>query len=124
MRNICLKKTIDSPAKAKNIARHLVENLPSHDFVICSEDAVRLGLPVRPITEYDQLDQARALHRMYEDGGSEPIISFTSLADLLDTGEEEGGQKEASSNGHREGPEESTEASIKAISSEFGSISA
>lgn len=119
-----LENTIDPPEMARHIAHHLVRDFPSHDFVISIDDANKLRLPVRPITEYDLLDQVRATHRIYEDDG-EPLISFTSLADLLDTGEEgEGGQdEEPSTNGYCEDTEKSIEASVKGISSEFGSMS-
>lgn len=119
-----LEKTIDPPEMVRHIAHHSVRDFPSHDFVISIDDANKLRLPVRPITEYDLLDQVRATHRIYEDDG-EPLISFTSLAELLDTGEEgEGGQnEEPSTNGYREDTEKSIEASVKSIPSEFGFIS-
>lgn len=45
-----LESTIDQPDMAGRFAHHLVEDFPSHDFVICSDYANDLRLPVRPIT--------------------------------------------------------------------------
>lgn len=68
-------------ARAGTIASRLVENFPTHGYMISYEAAVRLGLPVRPIDQYDMMDMARSIHRMSEDGHS--IVAFRSLADFL-----------------------------------------
>ncbi len=67
--------------QASKIAARLVENFPTHGFVISYGVAQRLGLPVRLIADYDLLDYARRFHRASEDGPS--IIRFCSLDEFL-----------------------------------------
>jgi Serine dehydrogenase proteinase len=67
---------------ATTMAARLVENYPTHGFVISYHEAKKLGLPVSPITDYDLLEHVRRLHRAYEDGP--PIVQFTSMAEFLD----------------------------------------
>lgn len=78
---------------AERIASRLVENYPTHGFVISYHEAQRLGLPVRPISDYDLLEYARQVHRMYEDG-LPAIVRFVSLSEFLaeTQGEEDEGQ--------------------------------
>lgn len=55
--------------QAVSIPRALVEDYPTHGFIISWQEAAdRLGLPARPIGEYDLQKEARALHRAFEDG--------------------------------------------------------
>ena len=103
---------------ASHVASHLVEDFPSHGFVISYQDAKNLGLPVRPIAEYDRLDELRELHRSFEDGDS--IIEFGLVSTLLDHGEEESedGQGEATSgNEHHDVSQEEIGASIQEATS-------
>jgi Serine dehydrogenase proteinase len=67
--------------QASKIAARLVETFPTHGFVISYGNAQRLGLPIRPIAEYDLLDHARRFHRESEDGPS--MIRFSSLDEFL-----------------------------------------
>jgi hypothetical protein len=69
-------------ARAASIASSLVENFPTHGFVISYQAASRLGLPVRPIDAYDLLEVARRVHRQSEDGRS--TIRFCPLAEFMD----------------------------------------
>ena len=55
-------------SKAAEVASTLVEKYPSHAFVISYDEAESLGLPVRPIGEYDLREPMQALHRAAEDG--------------------------------------------------------
>jgi hypothetical protein len=55
-------------SKADEVASTLVERYPTHGFVISYDEAQRLGLPVRPIAEYDRHEPMRGLHRAAEDG--------------------------------------------------------
>lgn len=64
------------------IANKLVEDFPTHGYVIAYQDALQLGLPVKPIGEYDLLDAARKLHRMSEDGAR--LVRFCPMDDVLD----------------------------------------
>lgn len=57
-------------SKAADVASSLVENYPSHGFVIAYDEAVNLGLPVFPIGEYDRREPLQALHRRAEDGNT------------------------------------------------------
>ncbi len=74
-----LSRTV--PDGSRQVAASLVENFPTHGFVIDYEEASRLGLPVRPIVEYDLLEQLRGLHRYAEDGtatgASSAIVYFS-----------------------------------------------
>lgn len=54
--------------KAGEVAATLVERYPTHGFVISFEEAGRLGLPVRPIDEYDRHEEMRHVHRLSEEG--------------------------------------------------------
>lgn len=55
--------------EAVRIPQSLVEDYPTHGFVISWQEAAdRLGLPARPIGEYDLAKEARTLHRAFEDG--------------------------------------------------------
>ncbi len=55
-------------ARAAEVASTLVENYPTHGFVIAYDEAEFLGLPVRPIAEYDRHEQMKRVHRAAEDG--------------------------------------------------------
>jgi hypothetical protein len=79
-----LAKTLP-PRKAADVARQLVEQYPSHAFVISYDEALDLGLPVRPIGEYDLREPMQALHRAAEDGNA--LIKLISAKQF--TGEEE-----------------------------------
>jgi len=63
------------------VAHSLVENFPTHGYVIAYQEAHRLGLPVRPLAEYDLLDAVRPIHRAAEDGQS--LIEFGRMDELL-----------------------------------------
>ena len=67
--------------RAEVVARRLVEDFPTHGFVISYEDAESLGLPVRPLAEYDLLDIARGWHRVAEDGDA--IVEFGAVAKFM-----------------------------------------
>ena len=69
--------------RAPAIAKRLVENFPTHGFVIGYDDVETLGLPVKPIDEYDYLDEVRSLHRWTEDEAT-PFIDFMLLDELLE----------------------------------------
>lgn len=66
---------------AEAVATRLVENFPTHGFVIDIDEAQRLGLPARPIAEYDHLALVRAYHRTAEDGQS--MIEFGRLEEFM-----------------------------------------
>jgi hypothetical protein len=76
--------------RAADIALRLVQDFPTHGFVISYDDADSLGLPVKPIEEYDKLDLVRELHRDHEDSGEE-MIAVMVMPDVglddLDEGE-------------------------------------
>ena len=105
---------------AMHMAVHLVEDFPSHGFVISYQDAKNLDLPVRPISEYDMLKELREWHRGFEDGDS--IICFGRLSDLLGHGEEEDEddkEEETSGNKHQDVSREEIEASIQEVTSQL-----
>lgn len=82
-----------APRKSRVIARRLVENYPTHGFVISIEEAAVLGLPVRPIAEYDYLGQVRQLHRASEHGDT--MVCFMSLDEFLNDSDESDKRDEA-----------------------------
>ena len=67
--------------QAAEIAKELVEQFPTHGFVIAHDEASRLGLPVKPIREYDHLKDVRACHRAAEAGT--PLVEFGPLKNFL-----------------------------------------
>jgi hypothetical protein len=80
-------------SRAGQIANRLVENFPTHGYVIAYDEARQLGLPVRPLGEYEFLEPARGLHRAAEDG--QTIIQFSSFDEAgLTTAEDQGGEQE------------------------------
>jgi hypothetical protein len=91
---------------ARSIAARLVENYPTHGFVISYQEARRLGLPVRPIIDYDLLEHARQVHRASEEGP--PAIRFCPLADFLGEagGDDSGSDEETGSSDQDSGPDE------------------
>jgi hypothetical protein len=66
---------------ANGIAKRLVEDFPTHGFVISYEDAEDLGLPVQPISEYDLLPAVRAVHRAGENGHE--FVDFMPMDEML-----------------------------------------
>lgn len=62
---------------ARRIAQALVETFPTHGYVISREEARELGLPVRPLEEYEFADELRRVHRIAEDGNH--AIEFCRL---------------------------------------------
>lgn len=73
--------TMSDCSNADRVAQRLVENFPTHGFVIDLEEARDLGLPVRPMQDYDLLPLATAYHRAAEDG--QPIIEFGLLSEFV-----------------------------------------
>jgi hypothetical protein len=62
-------------------ATKMVENFPTHGFVIDIEEAENLGLPVKAMAEYDLAPITRHVHRASEDGKT--CIEFIPLSDLM-----------------------------------------
>jgi hypothetical protein len=71
------------PKRAPAIAKRLVENFPTHGCVIAYDDVEDLGLPVRPIGDYEHVDLVRELHRWTEDEDT-PFIDFMTFESFLD----------------------------------------
>jgi hypothetical protein len=110
-----LEKT--TKAKAAHIASQLVEAFPTHGCVIAHDDAKRLGLPVKHLSEYDLCDLLTAIHRFTEDDDF-PLMEFSTAEAFLSefeddeddevddptTGDETGDQtdQEVSTNGKAE----------------------
>jgi hypothetical protein len=73
-------------------AKQMVENFPTHGFVIDLEEAESLGLPVHRMADYDLLDEVRAVHRASEDGSR--CIEFGSMEGFLKAAEGDQGDDE------------------------------
>jgi Serine dehydrogenase proteinase len=79
-----LAETERGPTSARSVAHRLVEEYPTHGFVITEREAFGLGLPVQPIEEYDHADLVRQIHRGFEDGSSDlvKVLPMEHLVDL------------------------------------------
>lgn len=47
---------------AKNLPQRLTKDYPTHGYAICLDEAAELGLPVRPIAEYEFCEQVLACY--------------------------------------------------------------
>ncbi len=94
-----LSKTVG--VRAEKIATSLVEDFPTHGYVISIDDGERLGLPVRPIADYDLLDCLRQYHRAVEMGP--PLVCFKRAVELLASEEDDDdGEEQAAEGGTSE----------------------
>ena len=59
-------RTTGRDANIRNLPRMLVENYPTHGFVIGAVEAATLGLPIHDIGEYDLAEAALHAHSHYE----------------------------------------------------------
>ncbi|HTA06544.1 MAG TPA: hypothetical protein VK774_09295 [Solirubrobacteraceae bacterium] len=118
-----LTKTIGAE-RAASVATKLVEEFPTHGFVISYDDAENLKLPVRPLETYDLLDLVRVWHRVVEDG--EAIVAFGPVQEFMlgadtqdDTTGGENDQPEASepSESHQE-PESNANGAESTVSTQ------
>lgn len=78
--------------KASEVAASLVEKYPTHAFVISIEEAERLGLPVRPIADYDRYEEMRHLHRAAEEGAEMIRLFGPAAGDDEEDDDDEGGE--------------------------------
>jgi len=65
----------------KGIAKALVEIFPTHGYVISPKEAAALGLPIRPLVEYEFADAVRRAVRQEEAGSR--LVHFGPLRDIL-----------------------------------------
>lgn len=79
--------------RPSSIAAGLVEEFPTHGYVICYGQAKRLGLPVLPLAEYDLHEDVTRLHRAAEDGND--LIWFAPMDEVLSAGGDTDGNDEA-----------------------------
>lgn len=91
---------------ASAVAEAMVENYPTHGFVIDLAEADRLDLPVRPLREYEYVAAVRALHRVTEAG--QGVIEFGPIEAFLpeEEDEDEGGEtkdEQAEAEGRQDG---------------------
>lgn len=77
--------TMSGCENANLVAKRLVENYPTHGFVIDAREAEVLGLPVARFAEYDQMVLAREYHRMAEDGTA--IVEFGQFEEFFESGD-------------------------------------
>jgi hypothetical protein len=76
-----LTKTVGGEERAAIVATKLVEEFPTHGYVISSDDARSLGLPVFALDTYDLLRLVRVWHRVAEDG--EAIVAFGPVQEFM-----------------------------------------
>ncbi len=82
------------PNDADEIAKRLVEDFPTHEFVIGCPQVDELGLPRRSWDDYDFRERARMVHRAAESGN--PLLRFCLLDEFLQTLDEVEGDEDAS----------------------------
>ena len=63
-------------AEVAGLPRRLVEGYPTHGFVIGSGEARRLRLPIKNAANYPRWKEASALHRSFEDSGTNMVELF------------------------------------------------
>ncbi len=66
----------------RRLSKSLVEDYPTHGFVIGCDEARDTGLPVFDLREYDSANEAVSIHRSFEDDGTS-LLELVSLDDLL-----------------------------------------
>lgn len=71
----------------EHAAGRLVEDFPTHGFIIDLEEAKDLGLPVFPIADYEHLAVVRAAQRKAEAGHT--VISFGTIDDAVRSGDDD-----------------------------------
>jgi hypothetical protein len=81
-----LAATVGDEREAEEMAKTLVERFPTHGFVIERKEADDLGLPVRPIEDYDLQALVQEHHRSTEMNGG--LICFASLDEIVGPEEE------------------------------------
>jgi len=74
---------------AETIAQKMVEDYPTHGYVIDIEEARRIGLPVIPIAEYEEADNVSFMHRAVADDLDSAILFLPMDEFLADEGEED-----------------------------------
>ena len=82
----------------EGLSRKLVEDYPTHGFVISQEEAARLGLPIAPLSEYEYGQLARLLHRRHEEERSNvvTVVDLDEVARAAQEGSDDEGQEGAS----------------------------
>jgi Serine dehydrogenase proteinase len=81
---------------AERIARRMVEDYPTHGFVIDLAEAARLGLPAQCLRDYEFSDAATSLHRMTEEGDG--MIEFGPIEEYLPKEQTSGGEAQDDGN--------------------------
>lgn len=66
----------------QQIAQALVETFPTHGYVISRDAATKLGLPIRPLSDYDLQDAVQMAVRAEEDGAR--MLHFGPIEDFVD----------------------------------------
>lgn len=84
----------DAPVVPPGIPAKLLQEYPTHGFVIDISEAKKLGLPVRPLSQYTYSDQARALYNQHQ-AGIGNIIDVVSVSELVGESDEEATVDEA-----------------------------
>jgi Serine dehydrogenase proteinase len=89
------QRNIERPADVSRLPQALVQNYPTHSFVIGREEAERLGLPVKPLSEYEFAAPACGLHRRFEADGVN-IVRLLDVKELQSqaSGEDDGRDEE------------------------------
>lgn len=89
---------------AERTAHRMVEDYPTHGFVIDIDEARSIGLPAQPLAGYEHFPDVQALHRIAEEGAG--MIEFGPIEDYLPDprnagGEEEHGDEQEADEKHR-----------------------
>jgi ATP-dependent protease ClpP protease subunit len=107
------ERLLASTTKAPDrVAKRLVEEFPTHGCVVSYEDAKELGLPVKPIAEYDLLPVVRKIHRTAEDGHE--VVELLCFSEVVnnhrkDDESDSKGTDQGGRHGEHEGHQESVQ---------------
>lgn len=86
----------DTPPTEPHLADMLVEEYPTHGFVISRDEARnRLRLPVRDLESYDHWEEACRRHRAFEDG-NDNVVEMVRVDGLTNSENGDNGENEAS----------------------------
>jgi hypothetical protein len=95
---LLLMRRADTPPALPYLADTLVEDYPTHGFVISrSEARDRLRLPVKDLDSYDLWEEACRRHRMFEDGDHN-VVELVRVEDLGKPENGENGENQATAN--------------------------
>jgi hypothetical protein len=119
-----LSRRVDQGEKehCEKIVNHLIHHYPAHEFVIARREARKMGLPVKNLESYSQVDKVRMLYDLFTDDDNEDSITVVLDDNMLRdlqvsmTEEENENATETDTNNADEAAEETSEIGSSALS--------